>query len=236
MSTLVLVRHAQASLFADDYDCLSATGETQSRRLGEYWVRRRLTFDAVFTGPRRRQRQTADLVGECITRAGLSWPEPVTVPELDEHEAVILLTGVRRGLFQNHPHIQQMAEAFRLADDPDDKFRRFQKLFEAVIMLWSEGGGSGVETWPAFRDRVRAGLRRVTDGRRGRRLAAFTSAGPITVGLQMALDCPDQTALGLGWRLRNCSLNEFVFTAGRFSLDGYNALPHLDDASLWTHL
>jgi broad specificity phosphatase PhoE len=236
MSTLVLVRHAQASLFADDYDRLSDTGEVQARRLGDYWTRRRFMVDAVFTGPRQRQRRTAEIVGNCYTQAGLAWPEAVALPELDEHEAVNLLTNDGRGQFHDQPHVQRLAQAFHIADDPEEKFRRFQKLFEGVIMLWSEGSGSGVETWLAFRDRVRTGIRRMTGGDRGRRVAAFTSAGPITVGLQMALECPDQTALGLGWRLRNCSLSEFVFTAGRFSLDSYNALPHLDDASLWTHL
>src|SRR5207248_1831231 len=224
MSTLVLVRHGQASLFADDYDSLSPVGETQARRLGDYWVRLGFTFDAVFAGPRRRHLRTANLVGEFYAASGLPWPKAVALPELDEHEAVNLLAGVRRGLFHDYPHVRQLAEAYRLAEDPEEKFRRFQKLFEAVIMLWSEGGGTDVEPWPAFRERVRAGVRRMTEGTRGRRVAVFTSAGPIAVALQMALACPDRTALDLGWRVRNCSLNEFLFTDGRFSLAGYNAL------------
>jgi broad specificity phosphatase PhoE len=238
MSTLVLVRHGQALLFADDYDRLSAVGETQARRLGEYWGRRGLTFDAVYTGPRERHQRTAELVGECCRQAGLPWPEPITLPGLDEHEAVQLLVGVTREVFEDQPLIQQLAQDYRAANGPADRRHSFQKLFELVIMLWSqdEYQDEGVESWPAFRERVRSAVARMTDGGRGRRVAAFTSAGPIAVALQTALGCPDQTALELGWRLRNGSLTEFVFTRDRFTLDGFNALPHLDDAALWTYL
>ena len=63
MSVLVLVRHGQASFSADDYDRLSPAGEAQARRLGDYWTRQAEVFDEVYVGPRRRQQQTADLVG-----------------------------------------------------------------------------------------------------------------------------------------------------------------------------
>ena len=58
MSTLTLVRHAQASLFADDYDQLSDVGRQQARLLGEFWACRGTDFDEVYCGPRARQRQT----------------------------------------------------------------------------------------------------------------------------------------------------------------------------------
>ena len=45
MSMLTLVRHGQASLFADNYDELSLLGQTQARLLGEFWARRQIDFD-----------------------------------------------------------------------------------------------------------------------------------------------------------------------------------------------
>src|SRR5437868_9862624 len=86
MGVLTLVRHAQASFFADDYDELSPLGREQARLLGEFWVRRRIDFDEVYCGPRARQRQTADVVGSVFTRAGRDWPEPVVLAELDEYD------------------------------------------------------------------------------------------------------------------------------------------------------
>jgi broad specificity phosphatase PhoE len=84
MSSLTLVRHGQASFFAEDYDQLSALGHAQAGLLGDHWVRRRLGFDEVYVGPRTRQRQTAEAVGERYRQSGLPWPEPVLLPELDE--------------------------------------------------------------------------------------------------------------------------------------------------------
>ena len=53
----------------------------------------------------------------------------------------------------------------------------------------------------------------------GRRVALFTSGGFIGCAAQWALAAPDRTALELNWRIRNCSLTEFVFTRDRFTLD-----------------
>ena len=59
---------AQVQHFADEYDELSPLGREQARRLGEFWVRRRIDFGEVYCGPRARQRQTADVVGSVFTR------------------------------------------------------------------------------------------------------------------------------------------------------------------------
>ena len=62
----------------------------------------------------------------------------------------------------------------------------------------------------------------------------MTSVGPIAVSVQRALRCADDVALELGWRLWNGSLTEFVFSADRFTLDVFNALPHLARSD-WTY-
>jgi broad specificity phosphatase PhoE len=238
LSTLTLVRHAQASFFAAEYDQLSTLGETQARLLGAYWVRRGVAFDEVFTGPRSRQIETAAIVGAAYADAGLAWPRPVVLDELDEHRVDRLLKESMPEIAQEYAHIAALAETYQRAETDREKHRGFQKLCEAVVHLWIEeaGAAAGVESWREFQARVREGLRRMTEGgRRGRRIAAFTSVGAITVALQAALDCSDRMALELGWRVRNASLNEFVFTQDRLTLDGFNAFPHLEDPSLWTY-
>src|SRR5438552_3423671 len=95
---------------------------------------------------------------------------------------------------------------------------------------------AGVEAFAAFRERVGRGLRRVMDVQgSGRRVAVFTSGGVIGTAARLALDAPDRMALEVNWRVRNCSLTEFVFTKGRFTLDSFNALPHLEDPAHWTY-
>jgi broad specificity phosphatase PhoE len=238
LSTLTLVRHGQASFFAADYDRLSEVGETQSRLLGAYWLGRGVSVDEIYTGPRIRQVETASLAGEAFARAGIKWPRPVVLEELDEHAVDRLIQGSLPEMMQTFPHLVPLADAYARAETDADKHRGFQRLFEAVMILWATGecGAEGVETWRAFGERVRAGLARIT-GRegRGRKVVAFTSVGVITVALQAALELVDRKALDLGWRLRNGSITEFLFTADRLTLDGFNAFPHLEDPGLWTY-
>jgi hypothetical protein len=52
--------------------------------------------------------------------------------------------------------------------------------------------------------------------------------------VQTALNAPDRAFLDVNWRVRNCSVSEFVFSADRLSLDSFNALPHLTDERLRT--
>ena len=68
----------------------------------------------------------------------------------------------------------------------------------------------------------------------GQRVAVFTSGGVIGVAVQSALGAPDDTAIELNWRVRNGSLTEFIFSRARFSLEWFNAFPHLDEPRLRT--
>ncbi|MEQ1831310.1 MAG: phosphoglycerate mutase family protein, partial [Pirellula sp.] len=86
MSSMTLIRHGQASFFAADYDRLSSLGEEQSRSLGRYWADRGCRFDQVYAGPRLRQQQTAQLIGESFRQAGIDWPDPIVLSELDEYD------------------------------------------------------------------------------------------------------------------------------------------------------
>ena len=85
-----------------------------------------------------------------------------------------------------------------------------------------------------LRDRVRAGLRRIQEGPADRRVVLFTSGGPIGILVQLALNAPERSFLDVNWRVRNCSITEFVFSRERFTLDSFNAIPHLEDPALRT--
>jgi broad specificity phosphatase PhoE len=238
MSVLTLVRHAQASLFAANYDELSALGQTQAQLLGEFWVSRQIDFNEVYSGPRLRQKQTAAIVGSVCTKAGRPWPEPVVLAELDEYDLGNLLHTLAPVLSRRDAAFAELLARYRRDEDGPDRARSFQKMFEALTMHWATTSCpvEGVEGFPAFRDRVASGLRRVMEGERsGRRVAVFTSGGFIGTSVRLALGAPDRMALEVNWRVRNCSLTEFVFTKNRFTLDSFNALPHLEDRALWTY-
>jgi broad specificity phosphatase PhoE len=236
MSMLTLVRHGQASFFAADYDQLSPVGEVQSRHLGDYFVRIGDTFDEVYVGPRRRQRRTAELVGEQVRRAGRSWPEPVMLPDLDEYDLAGLINRLAPDLATRDQVFAALAEALRRGSEPE-RLRNFQKMFETLMGHWQSAEVlDGVETWPAFRDRVQQAVARMTGpSGRGRKVVAFTSGGFIGTAVALTLAAPDRAALELNWRMRNGSLTRFVFSPGRLTLDDFNAVPHLSEPALWTY-
>jgi broad specificity phosphatase PhoE len=231
MGTLYLVRHGQASAFDDNYDRLSTLGEQQARLLGEEWRRRRIDLHRVFSGPRVRQQRTAEIAAEA---GGL--PAPVLVPELDEMGVEPLFREHLPDLFGRHPHLSALGDALLAADGDEARARGFARLFEAVLQLWVRGevNARGVESWLEFRARVRKALSMVRAEGRGRRIAVFTSAGPVAAAVQLALGADDDTALSMAFRVRNSSFSQFLFSGNRFSLASFNETPHLPDAALIT--
>ena len=112
--------------------------------------------------------------------------------------------------------------------------RELQKLFETTMPLWMAGtlDAPGIETWTTFRERVRRGLRGILEADRpSRRVVVFTSGGPIGVAVQTVVGAAEPMAIELNWRIRNCSLTEFIFTRDRVSLDSFNATPHLEEVT-----
>jgi broad specificity phosphatase PhoE len=204
MSTLVLVRHAQATTFEKDSDRLSAVGERQAIALGEFWKARNIRFDEVYSGTLKRHTRTAELAG---------FAQFESRPEFDEYDANGILGAGRRDVKDN---------------------RELQKLFDEMVPQWIAGKlpFSGVETWQVFRERVQRGFRGILEADLpSRRVVVFTSGGPIGVAVQTVVGAKEPMAMELNWRIRNCSLTEFIFTRSRISLDTFNATPHLEEVT-----
>src|SRR6185295_8840196 len=136
MSRLILVRHSQASFFADNYDRLSQLGERQARALGEHWVRLGIEFDEVIVGPRERQIGTEQIVRSVYEANGKPWPQADVRPEFDEHNVDQLLGVPLEELLRHHPQLRLLADDHRNAFAPEQVQRSFQRLFEAICQLW----------------------------------------------------------------------------------------------------
>jgi broad specificity phosphatase PhoE len=234
MGQILVVRHGQASLFASDYDVLSPLGIDQARKLGEH-LAGEASIDAVFTGPARRQRDTATHVGEAFAAAGAAWPAPEVVPELDEHDAFAMVGKLVPDL-ADHPEVGPLARALADTGDRAERSRAFQRLFESIMRLWLRGEveREGIESWPQFGARVGRALDRLLAAAEGRRVLAFTSVGPIAVMLQRALGCSDQRSFETAWRVRNASVTHFVCRGAELTVDAFNTLTHLPDRASWT--
>jgi len=238
MSWLTMIRHAQASFHADHYDQLSPLGERQARLLGESWVRQRCTLDEIYVGPRSRQQQTAELVAACYERAGLKFPTPIVLQELDEYDLSGILQQLAPQLAQQDLAFASLVEAQGRGPTNRDRERGFQTMFEPLMRHWQTATAStdGVESWSAFSERVARGLRRMTEqAGRSRRVAAFTSGGFIGVATQRVLRAPDPTALEINWRIRNGAVTEFVFSCQRITLDSFNNVAHFAEPDLVTY-
>ena len=235
MSQLIFIRHGQASLFADDYDQLSPLGERQAALLGDYWLANEVYPTDVYCGPRRRHLGTCDTVRKQFIESGRIFPGACQLDGLDEHHVDQLVMNHLDEVVRGTPPLQKLAKALEQARDAHEKERRFQRLFESVARKWAEGHGLGVESWSEFQERVNHAIDQiVSQTASGSAVAVFTSAGPISVAMKRALGCSGQVALETGWRQWNCSLTRFVFSGDRFTLDGFNELPHLPRAE-WTY-
>ncbi|MEW6126266.1 MAG: histidine phosphatase family protein [Acidobacteriota bacterium] len=237
MSTLTLIRHGQATPFEKITDRLSEIGEAQSRKLADYWLRYGVQFDEVYVGTLTRHHRTAEIVYEGYSQAGLPLPEPVVMSEFNEYDADGILHRLRPALAEKNPEFRRLCVEFDANKDTPNRNRYFQKMFEALMTIWLEGHIhlSDVESWLSFSARVERGLKKIIQGGSRRRIAVFTSGGPIGVMVQIAVNATEQSALDLNWRIRNCSITELLFNRNKLSLDWFNATPHLDEPHLRTY-
>lgn len=238
MSMMTLIRHGQASFFASDYDQLSSLGEEQSRLLGRFWGSYGYRIDEVYTGPRLRQQQTAELIGESFRQAGGDWPNPVVLAGLDEYDLQGFIQHLAPALADRNSHFASLVEAYQQSLPQPDRVRSFQSMFEQLLLDWQSETVpmANVESWTEFRQRVEKTIQQIQKtAPQSCRVAVVTSGGFIGTAVQSTLASPDRTALELNWRVRNSSLTEFVFTRDRLTLDSFNAVPHLPEPVLWTY-
>ena len=234
MSQLVLVRHGQAAAFTVDSDRLTELGEKQARELGRWLAARGTELDEVYVGTLRRQRETARLVGEALTAAGLPFPEPREHAGWNEYDAGGINGRLGRALAERDPGYAALVADFERNAGARDRNRYFQRMFEALMERWVSGEASdeGVESFTAFHARVKAARDAILAQDGSRNVMVFTSGGPIGVCVQLALGAPERMAVQVNWRVKNGSMTEMLFSKDRLSLDSFNAIPHLDSKEL----
>jgi broad specificity phosphatase PhoE len=197
MSTLLLVRHGQASLGAARYDALSPLGVQQAEVTGRHLAQVWAPPTRVLCGPRDRHRGT--WAAMAAAWPGLAAAEPA--PELDELAETEALGRVELSREQMLAAIQGWASGTRELP--------------------------GVQPVTTFRRRVTGWLQGVARGDHGQRVVAVTSAGVVAMATVHLLGLPDPAVLPLIQVLRNASLTEVAFSGGRVSLVSYNSVGHL---------
>lgn len=229
MGVIYVVRHGQAAFGTENYDQLTEIGFAQTRLLGAYFAKRKIHFDAVFTGTLRRQIETADAILE--SHPEHSAPAREIFPGLDEYKPEAILTA-----FTGESPVMNAAGAARR--DPMVVREHFRLLREALL-AWAEDRTKPADMMPfaQFQEGAVGALiearRRFPDGH----VLVVSSGGAIGAMVTQVLNAPAATAVELNLRIRNSSLTEFAATPRRHHLVSFNGLPHLDtgDPSLITY-
>lgn len=238
MSRLLLIRHGQASLGAADYDVLSPRGVEQSHALGRHLARMLDPPDAIYSGPRRRQRDTAAHLVAAAREVGAAFPDPSELPDFDEYPALALMREVLPILCETDAELRDLTVAWRSAEVGSLEHRRaFELTFHAAMRRWHDGhvDHPAVEPFAEFQARIARGLQHVVDRHpRRQTVLVVSSAGPVGVIAGLALGLTPWAGIRTSFVVHNASITEVASRPGELQLRSFNALPHLTDRALVT--
>ncbi|MBT3257470.1 MAG: histidine phosphatase family protein [Deltaproteobacteria bacterium] len=220
MSEIYFIRHGQASFGASDYDRLSPIGIQQARIMADHLLSLGIVFDAIYSGRMKRQRDTAGPLCEHYSEVLKDGDLPGILPAFDEYDARALL--VARTRVSRDPDTVSAADLARLRQDK----KAFQVYFSQTVDRWLDGhydGQEGVEPWLSFCARVRGGVEFLKSRHgKGHRIAVFTSGGPISVIMQLALGLSHIKTLEISWQVMNASLTCVKYNPSGLSLSVFN--------------
>ena len=235
MSEIYFVRHGQASFGSDDYDRLSPLGVRQAEILARYFGQTGKTFDAVYCGKMERQQKTAEALLNHSGENQLSVPRLQIDESFNEYDSFAVWEALIPEMTAEQPSLA--AELEKLPGDP----KAFQRVFSQVMNRWTQGEyrASGIPRWDDFTRRVVLGVEKIA-ARHGaqKRLAVFTSGGPISVAVRSALGLSDRVTLEISWQLMNASITRIKYNSRGIMLAGFNEVSHLElegDAGLLTY-
>ncbi|MEP5152843.1 histidine phosphatase family protein [Planktotalea sp.] len=204
MAELLVIRHGQASFGQDNYDVLSDLGHEQARAVGALlrdigWVP-----DRMITGTLKRQQDT-------LTSMGFG-------DGAEEHSGF------------NEYDFSDLLNARFKGDVPalenGDRKAHFRMLRETVFEWQDDTFGGARETYRAFAARVEA-ARTFSIDTDARRVLVVSSGGVIGQMTSVALGAPNREMMNLNLQIKNTALTRFMFSKNAFSLNEFNATPHI---------
>ncbi|MHA3884457.1 histidine phosphatase family protein [Pseudomonas sp. JL972] len=224
MGSIYLIRHAQASFGAQDYDVLSPLGYRQAEALGDYLAQLGIRFDRCISGELHRQQDTARTTLARLDRSDKGPPSLEIDAAFNEFQADAVIRAHLPELLEVEPnalHILRNAASHRA---------EFQRLFTFVVHRWISGEHEKeeLESWSSFLERVAGGLERLLEqAEKSDKIAVFTSGGTITALLQRIIGVPAVKAFELNWQIVNTSLSQLKFRGREVALASFNSHAHL---------
>ncbi|MDA9990165.1 histidine phosphatase family protein [Paracoccaceae bacterium] len=210
MAELYLIRHAQASFGADDYDKLSELGHKQSYALGQALAAQGVRPDTWIMGDMRRHRETIEGIAKGM---GLDTVNTEIHTGLNEFD----FTGLLNARYRGHPAPENMHT---------DRKTHFRTLRETVLAWQADDIQNPPETWTEFKQRIEFARQFIMrDGVNS--VLALSSGGAISQMISAALETPKVQQVRLQLQMKNCAVNRFIFTPKGFYLHGFNESPHI---------
>ena len=227
---ILLIRHGQASFGASNYDVLSPQGRRQAEVLAAHLsTSTSAPLDRVIHGNLMRQRDTAAAYLQQPGINGISQQQEH--PGFNEFQAEHIVRHYLPRVIRQQPELGQ------LLTGENGFHRNFQPLLLATLGSWQscEFPREDLESWPAFRQRVRGAMADIlANARPGERIGIFTSGGVIAVILQQVLGADDSLLRHLNYRIANASISHITHEQGQMHLSYFNNYSHLQPADLVT--
>ena len=210
MAELYLIRHAQASFDADDYDKLSELGHEQSYALGQALALQGVRPDTWVMGSMRRHRETFEGIAKGM---GLDTVKTEIHAGLNEFD----FTGLLNARYRGNPAPENMHT---------DRKTHFRTLRDTVLEWQADNIENPPETWAEFEWRIEVARKFIMrDG--ANTVLVLSSGGAISQMISAALETPKEQQIRLQLQMKNCAVNRFIYTRKGFYLHGFNESPHI---------
>jgi broad specificity phosphatase PhoE len=219
-----MIRHGQASFGSENYDRLSSLGVIQAGILANHLLKTGPRFDAVYTGCMERQEKTAKALVNICREERLPMPGPIKAEAFNEYDSKSVFSHQMPMMIAVDPSLSN--DVKKIYSDE----RVFQRLFQQAMTRWASGkyDPPGSPRWREFRDRVHQGIQELMKRHGSKKsLAVFTSGGPISAAVQMALDLTDPKTMAISWQIMNASITRFKYNSRGIALAGFNDVSHL---------
>lgn len=214
MSRITLIRHAQASFGAADYDVLSDLGHEQARALGQGL--------ALMGEPRPlrlyrgAQRRHAETLAGLAPALDLDPAGAVIHEGLNEFDAKGLLSA-------------RFGPGGLSAEVRQDRRLYFRTLRETVLAWQRDEIADPPETWAAFSHRVDSARQAMLD--EGGPVLAVSSGGAISRMIADVMQAPAPQMILLQLQMKNCAVSRLAGGEAGLFLHSFNETPHLRQAS-----
>jgi broad specificity phosphatase PhoE len=215
---LFLIRHAQASYGAVDYDVLSDTGYRQATVLDRALMAKGVKPAIVVSGPARRHRDTARRCEQ--TMAGIALAEDERWAEFDTDRVLAR-------------HSETAVQLNTLPGAAQLSSRDFQVVLDAALEEWvrDRAEASSGAGWLGYMQQVSEALNDLGgELERGQIALVFTSAGAIAAACCWVLGLPATAFVALNRVQINTGITKLAIGRRGTSLVSFNEHGHLEEA------